>query len=97
MTHEIIVKVPDTQLDFFKELLDNLKIPFQTTASNGRTKARNQVPKPLTSEQQAFVNDLRQSFKEVEAAERGDIKLRTLADFIDELDQEAEASLQKTT
>ena len=83
--HELIVKVPDTQLDFFKELLDNLKIPFQTTAPNGQTKVHEQT---AASERQGFVNDLRESFKEVEAAKRGDVKLQSLASFLDELDNE---------
>lgn len=89
--HEFIVKVPDTQLDFFKELLDNLKIPFQTTTPNGRSKVNEKEPTALTPEQQTFLNDLRQSFKEIEAAKRGEVTLQSLASFLDELDSEAAA------
>ena len=87
--HEFIVKVPDTQSDFFKELLNNLKIPFQTTAPNGLIKVHEQT---AASERQAFVNDLRASFKEVEAAKRGEVKLQSLASFLDELDREVAAN-----
>ena len=88
MTHEFIVKVSDTQLDFFKELLDNLKIPFQTTAHKGRNKVNKKTSTTLTPEQQAFVNDLRVSFKEVEAAKRGETTLQSLESFLNELDSE---------
>lgn len=83
--HEFIVKVPDTQSDFFKELLDNLKISFQTTAPNEQIKVHEQT---AASERQAFVDDLRESFKEVKAAKRGEVKLQNLASFLDELDSE---------
>jgi thymidylate kinase len=92
MTHEIIVKVPDTQLDFFKELLNNLKISFQTPVQNGHTKVSKKSSKPLTLEQQTFVEDLRESFKEVEAAERGEIQLQSLESFLDQLDQEIQTN-----
>jgi hypothetical protein len=95
MTHEIIVKVPDTQLDSFKELLNNLKISFQTPVQNKRTKVTKKSSKTLTTEQQTFVDGLRTSFKEVQAAERGEIQLRSLSDFLDELDHEAESNVKK--
>lgn len=89
MTHEIIVKVPDTQLDFFKELLDNLKISFQAPVKNGHTKVSKKLTKPLSPEQQTFVDGLRESFNEVRAAERGEVTLQSLESFLEELDQEA--------
>jgi thymidylate kinase len=94
MTTEIIVNVPDAQLDFFKELLSNLKISFQTPVKNGSAKQHKKSNKPLTTEQQEFVDGLRQSFKEVEAHERGEIKLRSLESFLDELDREVETEKQ---
>jgi hypothetical protein len=93
MTHELIVKVPDAQLDFFKELLNNLKIPFNAPTKNGRSKTSQKPSLPLTPEQQEFVDGLRASFKEVEAHERGEIQLRDFSDFLDELDQEAEVNM----
>jgi hypothetical protein len=93
MTHELIVKVPDAQLDFFKELLNNLKIPFNAPTKNGRSKTIQKPTLPLTTEQQEFVEDLRASFKEVKAHQRGEIQLQSLESLIEELELEAQVNV----
>ncbi len=49
------------------------------------------LKKPLTPEQQEWVDDLKQSLLDVERAERGEIQLRPIEELLKELDAEHEA------
>jgi len=58
---DILVKVPDNKVEFFMELVQNLKFKAEP-----RVKA-----KSFTLEQQEWINDLKESLEEVELHNRG--------------------------
>lgn len=73
---EIVVNVPDNKVEFFMELVQNLKF-----------KAEPKIPtkSQLTPEQQQWVDDLKESLKQVELHQQGKIKLKSFDQLLDEL------------
>ena len=72
---QIVLNIPDNKFQFFLELLSNfdyIKI------------AESKTPK-LSAKQKEFVEDLKESLKEVELHRQGKIKLQTAREFLNEL------------
>lgn len=84
---QFLITVPDDRKRFFRELLRNL--PW-AEVKPVKPEAK-PTKKPLTPEQQEWVDDLKQSLLDVERAERGEIKLRPIEEMLKELDAEHEA------
>ena len=76
---EITLRIPDEQFGFFRKLLQNL--PWVQVEKTRKLPA---APPLLTAGQQVFVDDLKQSLVEVERHQRGEIKLQSMRDFLDE-------------
>jgi hypothetical protein len=66
----VVLDIPDNKINFFMELVNNL----------GFKKV-----KRLTNKQKEFVDDLKNSLKEVELHRQGKIKLQPARDFLNEL------------
>jgi len=66
----IVLDIPDNKFQFFMELVNNLG--FKEVMR-------------LTKEQKKFIDDLKNSLKEVELHRQGKIKLQTARDFLNEL------------
>lgn len=66
----VILDIPDDKINFFMELINNL----------GFKKV-----KRLSREQKEFIDDLKDSLKEVELHRQGKIKLQPARDFLHEL------------
>lgn len=66
----IVLDIPDNKFQFFIELINNLG--FKEVMR-------------LTKEQQKFIDDLKNSLKEVELHRQGKIKLQNARDFLNEL------------
>ena len=66
----VILDIPDSKINFFMELINNL----------GFKKVQR-----LSDEQKEFVDDLKQSLQEVELHRQGKIKLQPARDFLNEL------------
>jgi hypothetical protein len=66
----VVIDIPDGKLNFFMELVNNLGFK--------------KVEK-LSNKQIEFVDDLKNSFNEVELHRLGKIKLQSAKDFLDEL------------
>ena len=75
---EVLVKVPDEQYRFLMKLLQNLSFVEAKPVK---------LPKPrrLTPAQQEWVDDMREALQQVEQHQRGEIKLRSLDELINEL------------
>lgn len=67
---QVVIEIPDNKFNFFMELVNNL----------GFTKV-----KQISKEQQQFVADLQHSLQQVEQHLRGEIKLKTADQLLDEL------------
>ncbi|MBD2754804.1 hypothetical protein [Spirosoma validum] len=74
---DILVKVPDNKVEFFMELVQNLKFKAEPT---GKSKS-----KTFTPEQQEWINDLKESLEQVELHQQGKIKLKSFDQLLDEL------------
>ncbi|WP_461102518.1 hypothetical protein [Spirosoma koreense] len=74
---DILVRVPDNKVDFFLELVHNLK--FKAEPSDRPNKS------PFTLEQQEWIDDLKQSLEQVELHQEGKIKLKSFDQLLDEL------------
>ncbi|QDK83379.1 hypothetical protein EXU85_34155 [Spirosoma sp. KCTC 42546] len=74
---DILVKVPDNKVEFFMELVQNLKFKAEP-----RVKSK---AKSFTPEQQEWINDLKESLEEVELHQQGKIKLKSARELLDEL------------
>lgn len=74
---DILVKVPDNKVEFFMELVQNLKFKAEPSV---KPKA-----KSFTPEQQEWINDLKESLEEVELHQQGKIKLKSFDQLLDEL------------
>ena len=74
---DILVKVPDNKVEFFMELVQNLKFKAEPI---GKAKT-----KLFTPEQQEWINDLKESLEEVELHQQGKIKLKSFDQLLDEL------------
>ncbi len=66
----IVIDIPDNKIGFFLELVKNL----------GFKKVRK-----LSDEQREFVDDLKQSLKQVDEHQKGKIRLQSARDFVNEL------------
>lgn len=73
---EIVVKVPDNKVEFFMELVQNLKF---------KAEPKTQAKRQLTPEQQEWVDDLKESLKQVELHQQGKIKLKSARELLDEI------------
>jgi hypothetical protein len=73
---EFIVNVPENKADFFLELARNLKFKVEQKPT---------TRKPLTAEQQEWVDDLKESLHQVELHQQGKIRLKTARQLLDEL------------
>ncbi len=74
---DILVKVPENKVEFFMELVQNLKFKAEPT-SKPKTKQ-------FTPEQQEWINDLKESLEQVELHQQGKIKLKSFDQLLDEL------------
>lgn len=75
---EIVVKVPDEQYSFLMKLLRNLSFVEAEPVKPAK-------PKKLTSEQQEWVDGMREALQQVEQHQRGEIELKSAWDLLDEL------------
>ena len=66
----IILDIPDNKINFFMELVNNLG--FKNVEK-------------LSNKQKEFVDDLKNSLKEVELHRQGKIELQSAKDFLNEL------------
>ena len=80
---EITIQVPDELFGPIKKLLANLR-GTRILSTRKLAEAIPPVSPPFTPEQQQFVDELKESLREVEQHERGEIKLQTLRDFLHE-------------
>ena len=82
---QLTITVAESEYAFIRQLLK--RQPGVQIAKSQRLPVPPQEPlkKPLTPEQQEWVDDLKQSLREAEAAMRGEIKLPTLAEHLAEL------------
>jgi len=83
---ELTIEVPDELFGPVKKLLQNLR----GTRLTGTRKLAD-APPAFTPEQQLFVDELKQSLRDAEAFERGEIKLQTMREHLAELRVEAAA------
>lgn len=67
---KVVIDIPDNKIHFFMELVKNLGF---------------EKVKRLSNKQKEFVEDLKQSLKEVEQHRQGIIKLQLAKDFLNEL------------
>jgi hypothetical protein len=84
---QFLITVPDDQKRFFRQLLRNLPWAQVEPVKPGVKPAK----KPLTAEQQEWVDDLKQALVDVERHQRGEIELQPFDDFMKEMDAEHEA------
>ncbi len=84
---EITIQVPDELFGPVKKLLQNLR-GAQITRTR---KLADASPPPFTAEQQLFIDELKQSLREAEAFERGELELQPFAEHIRELRAEQAA------
>ena len=78
---ELTIQVPDELFGPVKKLLQNLR-GAQIIHTRKLAEA---APPAFTAEQQLFVDELKQSLREVERHEQGEITLPTLRDFLHEV------------
>jgi len=80
---DLIVTVPDDRVAFVKKLLRELNLSVKPAA---KAKPVAEVkPKQYTPAQQEWIDDFREALHEVELHQQGKIKLQTLDELIDEL------------
>lgn len=73
---EVIVQLPDNKLDFFMELVRNLNFKAEPK----------QADKPsFTPEEREWIDGLKEALNEVELHQQGKIKLKSLDQLINEL------------
>jgi hypothetical protein len=84
MIHEITVQVPEAQLAFFQQLMQQLKFK----AKMPKLKKKPATYEELNPAQKRFVDDMTVALEEVRAIERGEIEPVLLDAFLDELDRE---------
>ena len=78
---ELTIQVPDELFGPVKKLLQNLR-GAQIIHTRKLAEA---APPAFTAEQQLFVDELKQSLRDVERHERGELELKPLAEHIREL------------
>lgn len=74
------MKVPDSKVDFFMELVQNLKFKAEPTAKAAQ--------KSLTPEQQEWIDGLKESLEQVELHQQGKITLKSADELLKELGEE---------
>ena len=74
---QITVNIPDHQFGFFMNLIENLN--FVQIAEPSK------LEKSLSKEQQEIWKNIKNGFYEMEMAEKGKIKSRTVGDLLKEL------------
>ena len=77
---QLIIDIPDDHLSAFQEFLRGL--PWAKVKQVTPSPAAEQ---PLTPEQQEWVNGLKHALHQVEQHQRGEIKLRSAWELLDEL------------
>jgi hypothetical protein len=80
---DLIVTVPDDRVAFVKKLLRELNLAVKPAAKPKHTAVAQ--PKKYTPEQQEWIDDFREALHEVELHQQGKIKLQTLDELIEEL------------
>ena len=83
---ELTIQVPDELFGPVKKLLQNLRGARLTS-----TRKLADVPAAFTPEQQLFVDELKQSLRDAEAFERGELHLQSVDEHLAELRAEAAA------
>ena len=83
---ELTIEVPDELFGPVKKLLQNLR----GTRLTGTRKLAD-APPTFTPEQQLFVDELKQSLRDAEAFERGELHLQSVDEHLAELRVEAAA------
>ena len=83
---ELTIEVPDELFGPVKKLLQNLR----GTRLTGTRKLAD-APPAFTPEQQLFVDELKQSLRDAEAFERGELHLQSVDEHLAELRVEAAA------
>jgi hypothetical protein len=84
MIHEITVQVPEAQLVFFQQLMQQLNF----TAKMPKLKKKKPAYEDLNADQKWFVDTMREALNMVDAAERGEIQLQSVKDMLDEIEKE---------
>lgn len=89
MKGEILVTLKDeSRIDFLLELLRELDFVVEAKIlpigkkTNGKAVAKK---KKLTKQQQEFVDEMREAFREMELHQQGKTQLKTLQELLDEL------------
>ena len=80
---ELTIQIPDELFGPVRKILQNLR-GVQVTKTR-KLPAAPAVPAPLTPEQQEWVDELKQSLREAEAYQRGELALPTLQEHIRDL------------
>ena len=80
---DLIVTVPDDRVAFVKKLLRELNLSVKPAAKAKSVAAAK--PRQYTPEQQEWIDDFREALHEVELHQQGKLKLQTLDELIDEL------------
>jgi hypothetical protein len=73
---DVLVKVPDNKLDFFMELVKNLKF---------KAEPKTETPRQFTPEEREWIDGLKESLQEVELHQQGKIKLKSARELLNEL------------
>jgi hypothetical protein len=79
----------ESKVDFLLQLLNEFKFvevsPLSKQKTNGNATKSGKVKHKPTPEQLQFIDDIREGLKEVELHRKGEIKLQTLQEFLDEV------------
>lgn len=81
---EILIRIPESKFDFFLELIKNLQFAKVETIDG----------LPLTVEQQAFVDGLKEALEQAELHRQGKIKLNDARSFLLELKKQKEQTFE---
>lgn len=71
---ELVIELPDNKVEFFVEMVKNL--PFKATIK---------TPRSFTTEEREWIDGLKEALNEVELHQQGKIKLKSLDQLINEL------------
>lgn len=73
---DILAKVPDSKVDFFLELVRNLKF---------KAEPKKLAKKEFTAEEREWIDGLKDALEQVELHQQGKIQLKSLDQLTDEL------------
>lgn len=83
---DLIVTVPDDRVNFVKKLLRELNLPVKPAAKpKALASSVAKATLKLTPRQQKWVDELKDSLKQVELHQQGKIKLQDAYEFLAEL------------